>query len=130
MNNSSLTPKYPHPVNLISNEMQEISSGAGDLTRQLQFRSKDEIGILTQNFNKFVSDIRNIVISIASSSSVLNESLDSISFISEELAKSTEMIAVSVQGVSSGSDEQSAMVKNLKDFIDTMSCLKNLMTLY
>jgi methyl-accepting chemotaxis protein len=61
---------------------------------------------------------------------VLNESLDSISFISEELAKSTEMIAVSVQGVSSGSDEQSAMVKNLKDFIDTMSCLKNLMTLY
>lgn len=109
-----------HPISLISNEMQEISSGTGDLTKQLQFKGRNEIGALTGNFNKFVSDIRDIVISIASSSSVLNDSLDSISSTSEELAKSTEMIAVAVQEVSSGSNEQSNMVKKLKDLIDIM----------
>lgn len=109
------------PIDLITLEMGEISSGAGDLTKQLNIVSKDEIGLLTKNFNKFTASIREIVVLIFSSSKQLNQSLDTISATSEELAKSTEMIAVAVQEVSSGSEEQTLMVQRLTNLIGEMT---------
>ena len=32
----------------------EISEGKGDLTKRIPVRSKDEIGVIAENFNKFI----------------------------------------------------------------------------
>ncbi|MBU5678069.1 type IV pili methyl-accepting chemotaxis transducer N-terminal domain-containing protein [Alkaliphilus sp. MSJ-5] len=109
------------PINLITGELKNISSGDGDLTKSIQLKSNDEIGMLTKYFNQFVSNIKNIVILISNSSDTLVSSLDSISNTSDELAKATEMIAISVQDVSNGGIEQETMAKALTQLVEEMS---------
>jgi len=108
-------------INMITQQLKEISEGNGDLTKSIKVKNKDEIGTLTEYFNKFVGSIRDIVITLSQSSITLADSTGSISETSSELAKTTEMIANAVVGVSEGSANQSAMVKKLTDLIDKMS---------
>lgn len=110
-----------YPIDLITRELKNISSGNGDLTKVIQFKGNDEIGALTKYFNQFVAGIRNIVELISKSSDTLTTSMDSISGTSVELSKSTEMIAYAVQEVSTGSVEQFNMVKTLTGLVNKMS---------
>lgn len=110
-----------NPINLITRQLKEISQGNGDLTKTIEFKSNDEIGMLTNYFNQFIGGIKDIVIMISQSSNTLSDAMDSISGTSGELAKSTEMIASSVMGVSEGSMDQSNMVRKLTDLVDQMS---------
>lgn len=109
------------PINLITNELKNISSGDGDLTKTIQINSNDEIGMLTKYFNQFVSHIRNDIILISNSSDTLVSSIDTIATTSDELAKATEMIAIAVQDVSDGGVEQEHMVKTLNELVEGMS---------
>lgn len=101
------------PLDLLATEFKQISSGNGDLTKKVHYSKNDEMGDLTLYFNQFVSNVRDIVSTIASTSDTLNHSLTSISGTTEELAKSTDMIATAVQDVSEGSLNQSDMVNQL-----------------
>ncbi|MFZ5354102.1 MAG: methyl-accepting chemotaxis protein [Bacillota bacterium] len=109
------------PIDSITQGLKDISTGNGDLTKELHFKGDNEIGILTKYFNQFLSSIRDIIIIISKSSGTLYNSMGSISQTSEELAKSTEMIALSIQDVSAGSVKQSDMVKNLNALVNEMN---------
>lgn len=108
------------PINLITDQLENISSGDGDLTKTIQINSNDEIGILTKYFNQFISHIRKDIILISESSDTLVSSIDTIATTSDELAKATEMIAISVQDVSDGGVEQEHMVKTLSSLVEGM----------
>lgn len=109
------------PINAITQELKKIASGEGDLTKTINIKSKDEIGVLTNYFNQFIASIRDVVVLISGSSTTLKSSMEAISATSDELARSTEMIAGAVQDVSAGSVEQSDMVKTLNDLVGRMS---------
>ncbi|MDF2989188.1 MAG: methyl-accepting chemotaxis protein [Eubacterium sp.] len=109
------------PIKMISKDLKDISSGNGDLTKVIQLNNNDEIGILTDYFNKFIASIKDIVVLISKSSVTLTTSIDAISGTSDELAKSTEMIAGAVSDVSAGSVEQSEMVKTMTGLVNDMS---------
>ncbi|MBV1790229.1 methyl-accepting chemotaxis protein [Marinobacterium sp. D7] len=49
------------PLNFISQRMDEIANGDGDLTARIQMQRKDEIGTLAANFNAFVELIQQLV---------------------------------------------------------------------
>lgn len=108
------------PINAITEGLREISTGDGDLTKELRFKGDNEIGQLTKYFNQFVVRIREIIILISKSSGVLSDSMGSISQTSEELSKTTEMIAMAIQDVSAGSIAQSAMTGNLNKLVEAM----------
>lgn len=109
------------PIKMISEDLKDIASGNGDLTKVIQSNNNDEIGILTDYFNKFIASIKDIVVLISKSSVTLTHSIDAISGTSDELAKSTEMIAGAVSDVSAGSVEQSEMVKTMTGLVNGMS---------
>lgn len=109
------------PIRTITQELKKIASGEGDLTKTINIKSKDEIGVLTNYFNQFVASIRDVVVLISGSSNTLKASMQAISATSDELAKSTEMIAGAVQEVSTGSVEQSDMVKTLNGLVGRMA---------
>lgn len=109
------------PIKMISEDLKDIASGNGDLTKVIQLNNNDEIGILTDYFNKFIASIKEIVVLISKSSVTLTNSIDAISGTSDELAKSTEMIAGAVSDVSAGSVEQSEMVKTMTGLVNHMS---------
>ena len=45
----------------ISNKMTELSNNEGDLTSQLQIKSKDEVGKIGIAFNKMISNLRSLI---------------------------------------------------------------------
>jgi len=69
-------------------------SGVSDLTRRLRIRSRDEIGIISEKFNRFLDQIHEIVKTISDESEKLHvvsgEIIESIKKISEISEKSRE----------------------------------------
>ncbi len=53
------------PLKRLSLAMNDIAVGHGDLTQRLQEDSKDEIGMLANSFNEFVSRIHIMIIEVA-----------------------------------------------------------------
>lgn len=45
----------------IANALADIAEGDGDLTRRLDVRSQDEVGLLADKFNKFVDRLHQMV---------------------------------------------------------------------
>ncbi|WP_277657088.1 methyl-accepting chemotaxis protein [Seleniivibrio woodruffii] len=68
----------------------EISSGEGDLTKQLPVNSQDEVGRLSVYFNTFLMKLKEIISSIQSSS-------QSVASGSVELASATEELSVTIR---------------------------------
>ena len=49
------------PLAEMAANLKEIAEGEGDLTRELQVRSRDEVGELASNFNRFMARLREMV---------------------------------------------------------------------
>ncbi len=49
------------PLQRAAQAMDEIAHGDGDLTRRLEARNRDEIGLLSSAFNRFVNRVQSIV---------------------------------------------------------------------
>lgn len=109
------------PIQEISAELYDISTGQGDLTHTLEVKGRDEISELTGHFNTFVDSIRNIIVQVSASSRTLSSNMDAISDTSSEMVKSTEMIANAVQDVSAGSVEQSDKIRAMTDMVTDMT---------
>ncbi|MGL1890302.1 MAG: methyl-accepting chemotaxis protein [Spirochaetaceae bacterium] len=54
-------------LNKLSISLKEISEGDGDLTRQVNVNSKDELGAIAQDFNIFIKKLRDMMIKIKAS---------------------------------------------------------------
>ena len=60
------------PMNAITEGLQDIASGEGDLTRRLEIKSQDESGEMASAFNTFISNIYQIVTKVTSTSQEMN----------------------------------------------------------
>lgn len=109
------------PIRELARELEDISTGNGDLTQVIPVKSDDEIGELTGHFNRFVENIREIIVQVSKSSGTLSGSMDAISDTSSEMVKSTEMIANAVQEVSAGSVEQAEKINDLTALVTEMT---------
>jgi methyl-accepting chemotaxis protein len=49
------------PLQMVNDQLREIAEGAGDLTRDIAIRSKDEIGELAASFNQMVKNLRTLI---------------------------------------------------------------------
>jgi methyl-accepting chemotaxis protein len=92
-------------------QLQNVAEGEGDLTVQVVCDSKDEIGDLTENFNKFINKIRSVIDEVMKSTQKLVLYAGEISVAAKSLsantqgqASSIEEIMASIEEVSAGSD--------------------------
>jgi methyl-accepting chemotaxis protein len=70
---------------VVGTRLGNIASGNGDLTKQMEYSKKDEIGEIATNFNNFLNYIKSIVTDVqeqaeymTGSSSMLNENVEKI----------------------------------------------------
>lgn len=49
------------PLGVVSTALARISDGSGDLRQRIDIRTKDEIGLLAANFNKFVGSLHTLI---------------------------------------------------------------------
>lgn len=87
------------PVNISSNLFKEMSRGSGDLTVRLTSRSKDEIGIMSANFNQFADKLLGIINTIKKSSNTTGNIKNSLEKTTNHTSKELDKITVQVNEI-------------------------------
>ncbi len=124
-----------HSITLTTENLQEISQGARDLTVQMDVKTKDEIGILAHSFNSFVERLREIITAIKNDMQSINQRQSDLAANAEETASASTEISTNVQNINKEierldndvQDESSAIeelrrtVENLKNNVESQS---------
>jgi methyl-accepting chemotaxis protein len=89
------------PLKDFENRIQDISEGEGDLTQQVNVKTKDEIGVVGGFINQFIERIRSIVADAKEASAVNQQSatelMQTLQTISEGVSKQEEIVLRSVE---------------------------------
>jgi methyl-accepting chemotaxis protein len=114
------------PVNKIRESMERV--GNGDLSVSLKARNKDEIGVLMENFNLMVGNIKNLIHGVKDLSKELGDSSEVIAGSADNVATSSTQISVTVDEIASGATSQAtevqeaaALVMKLSESIDDVN---------
>ncbi len=98
-------------VERIGRRMREIAEGEGDLTVELSFKRRDEFGILSDNFNRFVRKLRESIVAVKAVS-------DRNSALKDELGAGNEEVSSSVNEISSNMGNIAHTVNSLNETVD------------
>ncbi|MDN5516533.1 MAG: methyl-accepting chemotaxis protein, partial [Pseudomonas sp.] len=100
------------PLGLLNTSLREINSGEGDLTRRLAITSNDEIGELSQEFNRFLQTLQTLIGDVMGSSHQVRESTALTSNESEQAARrlqeqlqELDQLATAMQEMASTAEE-------------------------
>lgn len=118
-----------HSLNLLQQSLLDINRGDGDLTKRINSNSNDEAGQLSQEFNKFLDNLHNIISKVASSTNHLSNSTQNLTGVSvetqtaleyqkratESVASATSQMNVSVQDMASSATEAAQEAKSAND---------------
>ncbi|MZP30457.1 HAMP domain-containing protein, partial [Heliobacterium undosum] len=93
----------------------------GDLTLSMDVLSKDEIGELIDSFNSMVANQRQIVRTVRDSAVQLSSTMEELAASSEEVAVAASGITHSVKELAKGTDNSKASVANISREIQKFS---------
>lgn len=96
------------PVKQVTTKLKEISQSNGDLTQRIGYKSNDEIGDLSKNFDIFIEKLQNIISEVAISAETISSSSKQLSNITEVTTLSLEQIANSAVEIASSSSDAAA----------------------
>jgi methyl-accepting chemotaxis protein len=102
--------KVSNPIVRVSRTLKDIAEGEGDLTKQIELKSKDEIGDLAYYFNQTLTKIRHLVISIKSQTGVLFDIGNELSNNMTQTAAAVNQITANMKSIRSRVMNQSASV--------------------
>jgi len=95
------------PLKELKDKAEELASGEGDLTKQIEIKSKDEIGQTSQEFNNFINKVKDII-ALAKSSSTENAS------VSNELSSTALEVGKMAESTANIIDETHSMSQAIK----------------
>jgi methyl-accepting chemotaxis protein len=96
--------KITAPIINITNLMKKAANG--DLTVNSSHTSKDELGILSSEFNKMIANIRVLILKIKESSAVVSNSSNTFVATISETTKSIEEVASGIVNVATSANDQ------------------------
>jgi len=96
-----------NPIKELRAKATELASGEGDLTHQINIKSRDEIGETSTEFNRFIERIKDLVV-VAKSSSRENATVAS------ELSSTSLEVGKRAEETSAAMDETNAMSQKIK----------------
>jgi len=94
------------PLAALADDAQKIASG--DLTVQIQSRSKDEIGVLAASFNSMADSLRAAIRQVSDTSSLLTSAANELLAISESISNGADSVASQAQTVATAGEEMAA----------------------
>ncbi len=128
-----ITETIARPIRKASHTLKDIAEG--DLTKRLDIRSDNELGMLAKWFNLFLENYQNIIKDIAGNVDTLNTSsrnfsdisgkmkagTDEISSKSTEVASATEEVATNINTMASAVEEMSVNVQSVSSTAEEMA---------
>ena len=112
---TALGRKLTAPLRQVSNGMQDIASGDGDLTQRLPVTSDDEVGVLAAQFNAFVEKLNGVLLNIRANSETLRIATGEISAGNADLSARTEQQAAALEETAASMEELTSAVKQNAD---------------
>jgi len=109
------------PINLMMNELKEISEGEGDLTRVVMTKAKNEIGDLAFYFNLTIEMIRRLIVNIKEEAGVLSDIGRALSTNMSETAAAINQITQNIQSIRERVLNQSASVSETHATMDQVA---------
>ncbi|WP_282940447.1 methyl-accepting chemotaxis protein [Paenibacillus sp. RC67] len=92
------------PVRSIQQLMAKAQDG--DLTVNATYQSKDEIGLLSKDFNGMITGLREIIAKIVLESQNLSASSEQLAASSEQSSQTTHHVVAAIQDIAEGADQQ------------------------
>jgi methyl-accepting chemotaxis protein len=108
------------PLREMREEWSAIGAGEADLTRQMAVRSDDEVGQTAAAFNRFVDNIRDLILTVRQQSEMVVQQVKALSSSAQEMQSMSEEVTTTVQQVSKGAEEQAAKVSSVNDNMQKM----------
>lgn len=122
-----LTRSITRPINALTERLRDIADGDGDLTQRVDESRRDEIGALGEVFNRFVSNIADLVRQIGASATSSSAAAQELSAVSNEISRQTsgaaeqasiaaaaaEQVSTSVQTVAAASEQMGASIQEI-----------------
>ena len=100
-------------IERVSDNLHEIASGEGDLTRRLQAGSKDEIGQMVAHFNTFMDKLQSIIQELVRHSRKVGTSADEVASIAQQSRDGMERQRAETDQVATASNEMAATVNEV-----------------
>ncbi|WP_426415339.1 methyl-accepting chemotaxis protein [Aestuariirhabdus sp. LZHN29] len=101
------------PVNRIVDAIKEIAEGEGDLTRKLKANSQDELGELTDAYNRFIDSLRNLVNDILQPMQQLHASADKSATLADSSANGAQQQVSAIDSLVTAMNEMSATAQDV-----------------
>ncbi len=92
----------------VDKSLEEMASGGGDLTRRLQVDREDEAGSLANSFNRFLDNLKDIVVRISQNANEVASSAEHLNNTSANIANGTEKAASQSTSVAIACEEMAA----------------------
>jgi len=108
------------PIRTTNSVVAELSVGEGDLTVNMS-ESKNEMGELRANMNKFIQKIRDIVVNVKISANHVTTSSDELHRATMDANRNIEMISESVQNITAEIERNSSVVEEVSASVQEMA---------
>ncbi|AOI89134.1 methyl-accepting chemotaxis protein [Burkholderia pseudomultivorans] len=113
------------PIRRAATLLSEIASGHGDLTRRMTVEGGDEIGQLSDAFNRFVSSLSTLVHRIRAASASIATGSAQIASGNADLSARTEGQSSNLERTASSMEEITAVVRNNTETATTAATMIN-----
>ena len=105
--------RFARPVELLVRDVTSITDG--DLTVDVDIRSNDETGILSDAVGNMVKQLRGIVTGISGTAALINSHAQEVAIISQQVASGTNEQAASAEEISASMEELNSNIQQNTD---------------
>ncbi|SET29191.1 Methyl-accepting chemotaxis protein [Natronincola peptidivorans] len=107
------------PIKLLAASTDKIA--LGDLTEEIEVKSKDEIGSLANSFSIMVKNVKNMIEKIMVTSNNMNSFSDKLVASAQQNATVSDQIAKATEEVAAGASEQVKKTNHVKKNVEDVS---------
>lgn len=104
------TMRITTPLRKVTGSLKDLSEGEGNLTYRLKIKSGDEIGKLSEYFNKFMEKLKSVIIDVKEQTEALYAASGEINSSGESLSQSTNEQAANIEEFAASLEEMSATI--------------------
>jgi len=92
----------------VAGNLEEMAQGGGDLTRRLAVERDDETGVLARSFNRFLDNMKEIVVKITHNSQEVSSAASQLKSTAAQIATGTESVSGQAIAVATAGEEMAA----------------------
>ena len=116
-----LVAKFIKPLKILNDQMVEFATGNADLTKRIDINTKDEIGRVVNNFNKFADNLQHIILGVKKSKDSLAESGETLSCSVQDTSSSIVEIIANIESVIKQIDKQGGSVSETASAVNEIA---------